>query len=401
VVKRVRFGICVLVVALAAIFAPSALSGGVTTVSIGTSAGNGSGTVQGDASVAPFGFIPGFFSCSVTPTSAVPLGFFGDCGPDGFNVGDSFYVFATASPGSVFTGWQGCPGTVNLPTRSCAFTVGFGAPPTVVLRPVFTSNVNVTGTKTGQGTFVSATGAFNCGANCSTQTVSLPAGSVVQITATPASGWVIADWGGACNAVASSSTVCTFTVSAANNTFSVTFTQIFTLTIDVNGSGTVTVNPGNVTCPPTCTANVVGGTVLTFTATAASGNHLVGFGGPCSGTTCTFTMTQATTLSVNFAPNAVQANVNSRFVTYNGPSGRERVINTKITAQEQITVDITIRRGGTTVAARTFTMNGVRTLRVFLRDNLPSGSYTVIVEMENQAGLTKQAPNRSVRVQAV
>jgi Divergent InlB B-repeat domain len=394
VVKRVRLAICVLVVALGAVFAPSALAG-LGTVSIGASTGNGSGVGRGD--IGGSVTIPGFFNCAITPTSTS-----GSCVDFDPGLGDTYYIFFTPSAGSALQGISGCPGFVSLATRSCSFTITNLAQ-TVVVRPNFVvvSNIAVTGTKTGQGTFQSASGVFNCGVNCTTQTVNLTAGSQVQITATPAAGWTIGDWGGACNAVANSSNVCTFTVGSTSTSFSLAFVQLSTLTINVIGSGTVGVTPGNITCPPTCTANVVGGTTLTFTATPASGFHLVGFSGPCSGTTCSFTMTQATTLTVTFAPNAVQANVNNRFVTYNGPAGRERVINTKITAHEQITVEITVRRGGTTIASRQFSMNGVQTLKIFLRNGLPAGTYTVIVNMENQSGQTKHPNNKSLNVRSV
>jgi hypothetical protein len=68
------------------------------------------------------------------------------------------------------------------------------------------------------------------------------------------------------------------------------------------GSGTVTSSPGGISCGSTCSATYDGGTVVTLTASAASGSTFAGWtGGGCSGTgACTVIMTDAVAVTASF-----------------------------------------------------------------------------------------------------
>ena len=93
--------------------------------------------------------------------------------------------------------------------------------------------------RTGSGTVTSAPAGIYCGASCAATYVD---GTVVTLTATPASGWTFAGWTGACSGSAST---CTVTMDA-NKTVMATFTeQRWTLTVARagTGSGTVTSSP--------------------------------------------------------------------------------------------------------------------------------------------------------------
>lgn len=85
--------------------------------------------------------------------------------------------------------------------------------------------------------------------------------------------------------------------------------QTFTLTVTRTGSdsskGTVTSSPAGINCGTTCSGSFGTGTVVTLTARALANRVFAGWGGACSGTaaTCTLTMN---------APKAVTATFNRR-----------------------------------------------------------------------------------------
>jgi hypothetical protein len=68
------------------------------------------------------------------------------------------------------------------------------------------------------------------------------------------------------------------------------------------GAGTVTSAPTGISCGASCTASVPVGTLMTLTATAASGSTFAGWGSACSGTTasCAWTMNVDSTVTATF-----------------------------------------------------------------------------------------------------
>jgi endo-1,4-beta-xylanase len=75
-----------------------------------------------------------------------------------------------------------------------------------------------------------------------------------------------------------------------------------TVTKSGTGSGTVTSSPSGINCGSTCSASFSSGTQVTLTASPDSGSTFDGWGGACSGTatTCTVTMNQAQSVTANF-----------------------------------------------------------------------------------------------------
>ena len=69
------------------------------------------------------------------------------------------------------------------------------------------------------------------------------------------------------------------------------------------GSGTVTSSPAGVDCGATCSAEYDSGTSVTLTAAPADGSTFDGWGGACSGTeaTCTVSMSEARSVTATFS----------------------------------------------------------------------------------------------------
>ena len=116
-------------------------------------------------------------------------------------------------------------------------------------------------------------------------------GTVVAVTATPATGYTFTSWSGACTGTGT----CSVTMDG-NKTVTANFTQItYNLTTAVSPSGGGTINPA---------AGVrayASGTVVAVTATPAAGYTFSSWSGACTGTgTCSVTMSAARTVTANF-----------------------------------------------------------------------------------------------------
>src|SRR5437879_5776573 len=103
-----------------------------------------------------------------------------------------------------------------------------------------------------------------------------------------------------------------------SNTVSVlinnTVAALNTLTVNKagTGSGSVTSSPPGIDCGATCSATYTSGTVVTLTATPASGTTFTGWSGcdTVSGTTCTVTMSVARSVTATFTLQRFTLSVN-------------------------------------------------------------------------------------------
>jgi hypothetical protein len=179
----------------------------------------------------------------------------------------------------------------------------------------FTVSATLTVTKagTGGGTVTSSSNPaaptqINCGPTCS---VSYESGTVVTLTATPATGSNYTAWSG-CDSV--SGATCAVTMSAGRSVTATFTLQIFTLTVSRantfgigNGTVTSTSNPrssSQINCGPTCSASYGDGTVVTLTATPGFLSTFDSWSGcdAASGMTCTVTVNEARSVTAHFLP---------------------------------------------------------------------------------------------------
>src|SRR5437879_6637297 len=159
----------------------------------------------------------------------------------------------------------------------------------------------------GAGSVTSNPPGINC-TGSSTCSHSYPRGTVVTLSAAPASGNTFVGWTGACS-FAGSAPTCSGPMNAPQSvgaTFAAAV-QNDSLQVTVGGGGTVTSSPAGINCAGStgCSQTFANGTLVTLTAAPAAGNAFSGWSGACSGsaTTCTVTMSTSTmTVGATFAP---------------------------------------------------------------------------------------------------
>lgn len=210
-----------------------------------------------------------------------------------FVSGTSVTLTAAATIGSRFDGWSGgiCSGS-----GTCTVVMDSARSVTATFTKVnFDLVVGKTGT--GSGVVSSSPAGINCGSTC---TYPFGINSTVTLTATASSGSIFTGWSG--SGCSGTGTCVVSMVSAKSVTAS--FSPGYTLKVTKSGTGggTVSSNPTGINCGSDCTEDYTNGTVVTLTASAASGSTFSGWsGGGCSGTgTCVVTMNSAATITAAF-----------------------------------------------------------------------------------------------------
>ena len=184
---------------------------------------------------------------------------------------------ATADPNFVFTGWSGaCSGTAT----TCDVTMDAAKSVTAT----FTAQYSLFVTTLGHGTVA---------ASPTSSTWKYNAGTIVRLTATPASDSLFSGWSGACSGTA---TTCDVTMDAAKSVTATFVLKQFQLSL-------VPAGPGTISAQPSAANNMYNvGTVVTLTATPAANALFTGWSGACSGTaaTCVVTMDAAKSVTATF-----------------------------------------------------------------------------------------------------
>ena len=211
-----------------------------------------------------------------------------------FDTGQSVTLTATPGTDSTFNGWgKNCAGTSNplqitmsgAKTCSASFVV---------------KSYTLTVTTAGQGTVVINPDNINCGTGC---TPNFNHGSALTLVPTPAAGYVFSNWSGDCDANGN------VTMTSAKSCTANFRQNVFTLTVTSSGQGSVTINPGNISCGTGCTRNFNAGQTLTLTPSPAADYVFTNWSGDCDANG-NVTMTSAKTCTANFALDPLIANLN-------------------------------------------------------------------------------------------
>jgi uncharacterized repeat protein (TIGR02543 family) len=218
-----------------------------------------------------------------------------DCGSDSsesYNYNTMVTLTATPATGSVFDGWSGaCTGTgacIVTMTQARSVTATFSI-------ANFELTVSLAGA--GSGSVSSSPAGIDCGLDCSE---SYPYNTVVTLTATPATGSVFDGWSGDCTGT----DPCNVTMDQARSVTATFSVANFDLTVSLSGAGTgtVTSSPAGIDCGSDCSESYPFNTVVTLTATPATGSVFDGWSGDCTGTDpCNVTMDQARSVTATFS----------------------------------------------------------------------------------------------------
>jgi len=228
-----------------------------------------------------------------------------DCGSDcsgSYTKNTEVTLHAAAAQGNQFVGWSGV-GVDCTGTSDCSLMLDQSKSLVATFSTVNATEYPLAVTIAGAGTVAANTTPFSC-ATATDCSGSFAAGTIVTLTATPASGYTVGAWSG--SGVSCTGSTCPVTMSAARSV-SVSFTAVatptFALGVTVTGSGTVSSSPAGISCGSTCTHSYDQNTVVTLNASPASGYSFSGWSGAgCSGTnTCVVTMSAARAVSAAFA----------------------------------------------------------------------------------------------------
>lgn len=228
---------------------------------------------------------------------------------------------ATPATGSTFQGWTGaCTGTAT----TCTVTMDQAQNVTASFA-LMQMALSTAKTGTGTGSITSAPAGIDCGVICnsiydwSTQ---------VTLAATPTTGSAFTGWSGACTGTAAT---CTVTMDQAQNVTAdfASMLKILSLAKTGSGTGTITSSPAGINCGITCSATYAPSTLITLTATPATGSTFGGWLGACTGTatSCTVTLSQSRSVNATFSAPAVttyQYDANGNLTQITDPLGRIR-----------------------------------------------------------------------------
>ncbi len=215
-----------------------------------------------------------------------------------FASGTTVTLTATTTA-STFGGWSGaCAGTAT----TCIVTMTAARSVTAAFHTCPSGYAAITKSGAGTGTITSGDGT-TCTASAPACSFPYGCSSNLTLTATPSAGSRFAGWSGGCTGASPTCTLTSVTRSA-EAAFELAPSYSLTVTRSGTGAGTVTSRPGGIDCGVSCSTSLAPGTVVTLSATAATGSTFVGWSGACTGTgSCLLTITADRSVTANFNQN--------------------------------------------------------------------------------------------------
>ena len=231
-----------------------------------------------------------------------PAGTSGACSAV-FPAGTRVKLDARAAAGSKFVGWapRTISGCQNGDPTVVAGTVHSCQP---VFEPEQPSSFLLQATQVGSGRITSSPAGIDCtfdsdaGVLSGSCAATFPRDTVVTLTATALAGWSFSSWSGD-DADCNDGVVRMSAARRCTATF-VRGTPTFALAITKRGEGTVTASPAGINCGTDCSEAYASGTVVTLTATPATGWTFDRWRGDADCTDGIVTMNAARTCTAEF-----------------------------------------------------------------------------------------------------
>jgi uncharacterized protein (DUF779 family) len=168
-----------------------------------------------------------------------------------------------------------------------------------------TERKNLSVTVAGSGTVASDPEGIDCGDHCR---YDFETGSQVTLTATPQEGYQLESWGGACSGSAPTCDIELTEDLVVSATFVRTSPESQSLSVTVEGNGSVASDPEGIDCSNDCQYDLSSGARITLTAAPQEGYQLESWGGACSGSapTCDIELTEDLAVSATFSQSGNQ-----------------------------------------------------------------------------------------------
>jgi uncharacterized repeat protein (TIGR02543 family) len=220
-----------------------------------------------------------------------------NCSATYATVGQEVTLTAAPATNYVFNGWAGaCSGAGTSLTAMVSMNAAKSCTAT------FTTNTLSVGTSSGSGTIMSNVGGIECTNGSGVCQANYSSGAIVQLTATPTSGYVFTGWSGTAGSGCTGRTSPITMEMNGSYTCSATFAARQTLTVSFAAGGTVNSDvagtAGGIACAGTsgtCSDSYTYGTVVILTAKPNSGYSFGGWTGSCSGVAPSASVTMDTT----------------------------------------------------------------------------------------------------------